>query len=82
MEHPRPHPELGHCTLETLMRRSRAGFFTVAATVTTLRIEGVGNSVADADKTPPATRTAVMRDTLSECLIIMGRHPVLSNSRL
>jgi hypothetical protein len=83
MEHPSPHPELGgDCALEILMMRSRAGFFTGAATVTTLRLEGVGNSVADADKTPPTTRDAAMRDTLRECLIIMDRHPVLSSSRL
>lgn len=50
--------------------------------MTTLRLEGIGNSVADADRTLPATRTAAMRDTLRECLIIMDRHPVFSNGRL
>jgi hypothetical protein len=65
MERPSPHPEFGgHCALAILARRSRAGFFTGVVTVTLSRIDGIGNSVADADKTQPATTTQATSVTL------------------
>ena len=58
--------------MTTLMRPCRAGFFTGVATVTALRIGGIGGSAADAGRTHPATNTEAMSDAPKRWLFVMA----------